>query len=192
MKNLNADFLLDIWADLKAKKLAPIAIGLVAAVVAMPALMLKGGGCPGRRATGPVPVIAAAAAGHRQGRARRGARRGRLEARLLQGARPVRRAREAAERRRRRRHRRGDRAGRHARQGLGDDGATLPSLGSGGGSTPDSPAARPTRAPARPASLAVRRPAVDRQEARLEVHVPARRQVRPRPAARSATRASRG
>jgi len=54
MKNLNADFLLDIWADLKAKRLAPVAIGLVAAVVAMPALMLKGGEAP---ADGPVPVI---------------------------------------------------------------------------------------------------------------------------------------
>ena len=31
MKNLNADFLLDIWADLKAKRLAPVAIGLVVA-----------------------------------------------------------------------------------------------------------------------------------------------------------------
>ena len=40
MKNLNADFLLDIWADLKAKRLGPIAIGLVVAMVAMPALLL--------------------------------------------------------------------------------------------------------------------------------------------------------
>jgi hypothetical protein len=57
MKNLNADFLLDIWADLKAKRLAPVAIGLIAAVVAMPALMLKGGDAP---ADGPVPVLAPA------------------------------------------------------------------------------------------------------------------------------------
>ena len=42
MKNLNADFLLDIWADLKAKRLAPVAVGLGLALVAMPALMLKG------------------------------------------------------------------------------------------------------------------------------------------------------
>ena len=58
MKNLTADFLLDIWADLKAKRLAPVAIGLVVAVVAMPALMLKGGDAP---AEGPVPVITSAA-----------------------------------------------------------------------------------------------------------------------------------
>jgi hypothetical protein len=58
MNNLNADFLLDIWADLKAKRLAPVAIGLVAAVVAMPALMLKGGDAP---AEGPLPVITPAA-----------------------------------------------------------------------------------------------------------------------------------
>jgi hypothetical protein len=58
MKNLNADFLLDIWADLKAKRLAPVAIGLVAAVVAMPALMLKGGDAP---AESPLPVITPAA-----------------------------------------------------------------------------------------------------------------------------------
>ena len=54
MKNLNADFLLDIWADLKAKRLAPVAIGMAVAVVAIPALMLKGEGEP---AAGPLPVI---------------------------------------------------------------------------------------------------------------------------------------
>ena len=59
MNNLNADFLLDIWADLKAKKLAPIAIGLMVAVVAMPALLLTGGDAP---VEGPVPVLAPASA----------------------------------------------------------------------------------------------------------------------------------
>jgi hypothetical protein len=59
MNNLNADFLLDIWADLKAKKLAPIAVGLIVAVVAMPALMLTGGDAP---VEGPVPVLAPASA----------------------------------------------------------------------------------------------------------------------------------
>src|SRR6185436_19492237 len=59
MNNLNADFLLDIWADIKAKKLAPIAIGLVVAMVAMPALLLTGGGAPD---AGPVPVLAPASA----------------------------------------------------------------------------------------------------------------------------------
>jgi hypothetical protein len=58
MKNLNADFLLDIWADLKAKRLAPVAIGLAAAVVAMPALLLKGEETP---STGPLPIVAAPA-----------------------------------------------------------------------------------------------------------------------------------
>jgi hypothetical protein len=60
MKNLNVntDFLLDIWADLKAKKLAPVAIGLVVAVVAMPALMLTGDDAP---TAGPLPIIAPAA-----------------------------------------------------------------------------------------------------------------------------------
>lgn len=58
MKNLNADFLLDIWADLKAKRLAPIAIGLVVAMVAMPALLLKGSDAS---SGGPLPVIAAPA-----------------------------------------------------------------------------------------------------------------------------------
>jgi hypothetical protein len=56
MKNLNADFLLDIWADLKAKRLAPVAIGLIAAVVAMPALLLKGDDAP---SAGPLPIVAA-------------------------------------------------------------------------------------------------------------------------------------
>ena len=55
MKNLNADFLLDIWADLKAKRLAPVAVGLIAAVVAMPALLLKGEGAP---SAGPLPIVA--------------------------------------------------------------------------------------------------------------------------------------
>jgi hypothetical protein len=53
--NLNADFLLDIWADLKAKKLAPVAIGLVAVAVAMPALMLKSDDAA---VTGPIPIAA--------------------------------------------------------------------------------------------------------------------------------------
>jgi hypothetical protein len=57
--NLNADFLLDIWADLKAKKLAPVAIGLVVAAVAMPALMMKG---EGAAVSGPVPIAAPAVA----------------------------------------------------------------------------------------------------------------------------------
>jgi hypothetical protein len=60
MNNLNADFLLDIWADLKAKKLAPIAIALMVAVVAMPALLLTGGG--DAPVAGPLPVIAPASA----------------------------------------------------------------------------------------------------------------------------------
>lgn len=58
MSNLNADFLLDIWADLKAKRLAPVAIGLGVAIVAMPALMLKGEETP---TAGPVPIVAAPA-----------------------------------------------------------------------------------------------------------------------------------
>ena len=60
MKNLNADFLLDIWADLKAKRLAPIAVGMGVALVAIPALMLKGEETP---AAGPLPIIPAASAG---------------------------------------------------------------------------------------------------------------------------------
>ena len=59
MNNLNADFLLDIWADLKAKRLAPVAIGLGVALVAMPALLLKGEETP---SAGPVPIVAAPAA----------------------------------------------------------------------------------------------------------------------------------
>ena len=58
MKNVNADFLLDIWADLKARRLAPVAIGLVAMVVLMPALMLKGEETP---SAGPLPIVAAPA-----------------------------------------------------------------------------------------------------------------------------------
>jgi hypothetical protein len=58
MKNMNADFLLDIWADLKAKRLAPVAVGLAVAVVAMPALLLKGEGTP---STSPLPIVAAPA-----------------------------------------------------------------------------------------------------------------------------------
>jgi hypothetical protein len=57
MNNLNADFLLDIWADLKAKRLAPIAVGLAVALVAMPALMLKGEETP---TAGPLPIVPAA------------------------------------------------------------------------------------------------------------------------------------
>ena len=59
MKNLNADFLLDIWADLKAKRLAPVAVGLAAAVVVMPALLLKGEDTP---SAGPLPIAPAPAA----------------------------------------------------------------------------------------------------------------------------------
>ena len=55
MKNLNADFLLDIWADLKAKRLAPVAVGLGLALVAMPALMLKGDDAS---SAGPLPIVA--------------------------------------------------------------------------------------------------------------------------------------
>ena len=56
MKNLNVntEFLLDIWADLKAKRLAPVAIGLAVAVVAMPALLLKGEEAPAT--AGPLPI----------------------------------------------------------------------------------------------------------------------------------------
>lgn len=57
--NVNADFLLDIWADLKAKKLAPVAVGLVVAAVAMPAVMLKGDDAA---VEGPIPIAAPAAA----------------------------------------------------------------------------------------------------------------------------------
>jgi len=42
MNDLNAGFLLDIWHDLNAKRLAPVAIALVVALIAIPALMLKG------------------------------------------------------------------------------------------------------------------------------------------------------
>ena len=56
MNNLNADFLLDIWADLKEKRLAPVAIGLALALVAIPALMLKGEETPG---AGPLPIVPA-------------------------------------------------------------------------------------------------------------------------------------
>jgi hypothetical protein len=59
MKNLNADFLLDIWADLRAKRLAPVAVGLAVALVAMPALMLKGEDAPSASA---LPIVAAATA----------------------------------------------------------------------------------------------------------------------------------
>jgi len=55
MKNLNADFLLDIWADLKAKRLAPVAVGLAVALVALPALMLKGEEAP---SSSPLPIVA--------------------------------------------------------------------------------------------------------------------------------------
>ena len=60
MKNLNVntDFLLDIWADLKAKRLAPVAIGLVVIAVAMPALMLRG---EDAAVQGPLPIAAPAA-----------------------------------------------------------------------------------------------------------------------------------
>jgi hypothetical protein len=59
MKNVNADFLLDIWADLKAKRLAPVAVGLALALVAMPALMLKGEDAP---SASPLPMVATPAA----------------------------------------------------------------------------------------------------------------------------------
>lgn len=60
MKNVNADFLLDIWADLKAKRLAPVAVGLAVALVAMPALMLKGEDAP---SSSPLPIVASPASG---------------------------------------------------------------------------------------------------------------------------------
>lgn len=56
--NLNVDFLLDIWADLKAKKLAPVAIGLVVAAVAIPALLMKG---EESATQGPLPILASSA-----------------------------------------------------------------------------------------------------------------------------------
>ena len=59
MSNLNADFLLDLWADLKAKRLAPVAIGLAVAVIAMPALLLKGEEAP---SGGPLPIVPTPAA----------------------------------------------------------------------------------------------------------------------------------
>lgn len=59
MKNLNADFLLDIWAELKAKRLAPVAIGLLVIAVGMPALMLKGEETP---EDAPLPITAPASA----------------------------------------------------------------------------------------------------------------------------------
>ena len=55
MKNISADFLLDIWADLKARKLAPVAIALVVVAVAMPALMLQG---EEGASEGPLPILA--------------------------------------------------------------------------------------------------------------------------------------
>jgi hypothetical protein len=57
--NVNADFLLDIWADLKAKRLAPVAIGLVVIAIAMPALMLRG---EDSAVEGPLPIAAPVAA----------------------------------------------------------------------------------------------------------------------------------
>jgi len=59
MKNVNADFLLDIWADLKAKRLAPVAVALAVALVAIPALMLKG---EHGASAGPLPMVASPAA----------------------------------------------------------------------------------------------------------------------------------
>jgi hypothetical protein len=68
MNDLNAGFLLDIWHDLKEKRLAPVAIGLVVALVAIPTLMMKGdesGGdvplpvpIPGAAQTGPQVTVA--------------------------------------------------------------------------------------------------------------------------------------
>lgn len=55
MKNVNFDFLLDIWADLKAKRLAPVAVGMGVALVAMPALLLKG---EDSASTAPIPAVA--------------------------------------------------------------------------------------------------------------------------------------
>ena len=57
--NLNTDVLLDIWAELKARRLAPVAIGLVVALVAIPALMLKGEEQP---VDAPLPIAASTAA----------------------------------------------------------------------------------------------------------------------------------
>ena len=55
MRDLNAGFLLDIWEDLKAKKLAPVAVALGVALIAIPALMMKGDESGGNVAL-PVPV----------------------------------------------------------------------------------------------------------------------------------------
>lgn len=55
MKDLNTDFLLNIWAELKAKRLAPVAVALVVALVAMPALLLKG---DEGAAEEPLPILA--------------------------------------------------------------------------------------------------------------------------------------
>jgi hypothetical protein len=47
-------FLIDIWHDLREKRLWPVAVGLVAAAVAIPAIMLKPASDPA-----PAPVVAA-------------------------------------------------------------------------------------------------------------------------------------
>lgn len=44
MNKLNTDLLLGIWEDIKQKRLAPVAIGLAVALLAMPVVMLRGGG----------------------------------------------------------------------------------------------------------------------------------------------------
>jgi hypothetical protein len=56
--NVNADFLLDIWADMKAKRLAPVALGLAGAILLMPVVLLKG---EENAAEGPLPILASAA-----------------------------------------------------------------------------------------------------------------------------------
>lgn len=62
MNDLNTGFLLDIWHDLKEKRLAPVAIGLMVALIAIPALMMKGGDGGGDVPL-PVPVSGPAGTG---------------------------------------------------------------------------------------------------------------------------------
>ena len=171
MKNLNADFLLDIWADLKAKRLAPVAIGLVAAVVAMPALMLKGGDAP---AEGPLPVIAPAASDGAQVEVAAELAEGDSKLDSYKARDPFDGLVKPDD---------GDAGSSGAAiapsdllgKAGGDDGAELPSLGGGGGGStaPDSLTA-PRRARHDGRRYAERDP-----EAGSEVHLPARRQVRP-------------
>ena len=143
MKNLNFDFLLDIWADLKAKKLAPVAIGLVVAAIAIPALLTKGEES-GQR--GPAADPRLEHVRRTPGRGRRGARGSRLEARLLQGARSLQGQGEA---RRRLGHRHGHGhpfpstgGGEPEKGSSGGTGSPLGGLGSGGSTGSSGPSGR--------------------------------------------------